>query len=296
MNIIGYGYVGKSLGKLFELNGLVYQVCDPVFKEGQFIYYDAEHLHQMVKYSEECLNDNNSTNYYFISVPTPSDPITGKCETKIVSSIIEKLLKFVTKKTTIVIKSTISPGTLDSIYYIVKDKEYIDVVFCPEFLRESFCIEDTLNSRHSIIGIPKKCPNTKRLTDELSILYKSILYPSVLDFKVYVRPGTICELFKYTINCFLAVKVWYFNEINEVCEKMNVEYSALQEIFPLEPRLGSSHTDVPGHDGKYGFGLGCLPKETKALTQLQKELDIPNTILQEITYRNENYFRQKSTK
>jgi nucleotide sugar dehydrogenase len=294
MNIIGYGYVGKSIGALFDRNHIMYQVNDPIPKSGSFLYYPPDKISKMIEYSESALNQgDNSVNYYFICVPTPSEEPTGRCNTSIVFSVVKELIKHCKNATTIIVKSTISPGTLEKLCALNTNTN-VSIIFCPEFLRESYCIEDTLNSSYSIIGLPQKEILNKNLALQLEDLYKNILYPSTPGFKVIVRAATICELFKYTINVHLAVKVWYFNEINEVCEKMNVPYSELQSLFYLEPRLGKTHTNVPGHDGNYGFGLGCLPKETKSLTFVQKELGIPNNILHEITKRNESYFRRKS--
>ncbi|CAK0746978.1 hypothetical protein CCP3SC1AL1_1490004 [Gammaproteobacteria bacterium] len=296
MNIIGYGYVGKSIGALLERNDIMYQVNDPLPKNGSFIYYAPDNISNMIHYSESCLN-KDTRNYYFICVPTPSEDYTGKCNTSIVFSVVKELIKHCKAPTTIIVKSTISPGTLTQLDLLIEKSNTetdLSIVFCPEFLRESYCIEDTLNSSYAIFGIPTNDPINKKVSLELETMYKNTLYPFNPNFKVYVRSSTICELFKYTINVHLAVKVWYFNEINEICEKMNVPYSQLQSLFELDPRLGKTHTDVPGHDGKYGFGLGCLPKETKSLTFLQKELNIPNDILKEITKRNESYFRRKS--
>jgi UDPglucose 6-dehydrogenase len=90
----------------------------------------------------------------------------------------------------------------------------------------------------------------------------------------------------------LAVKVWYFNEIYEISEKLGVDYEKLKILFSLDKRLGEYGTRVPGHDGKFGYGLSCLPKETRGMMKLQEELGIDNFALQEIIKRN-NYFRSK---
>jgi UDPglucose 6-dehydrogenase len=108
------------------------------------------------------------------------------------------------------------------------------------------------------------------------------------DLKTYEE----CELFKYTLNVHLAVKVWYFNEIYEICEKMGVPYENLKSMFTLDKRIGDYGTHVPGPDGKFGYGLSCLPKETRGMATLQGNLGIDNEVLQHIIQRN-NYFRTK---
>ena len=72
----------------------------------------------------------------------------------------------------------------------------------------------------------------------------------------------------------------------EICEKFDTPYDELRSLLPLDPRIGMSHTMVPGPDGKFGFGLGCLPKECRSLIYLQNLLGIPNTVLSELFNRN----------
>jgi UDPglucose 6-dehydrogenase len=103
---------------------------------------------------------------------------------------------------------------------------------------------------------------------------------------VYHRSYEECEMFKYTINVYLSVKVWYFNEIYELCGKFGIDYSQFrQDLLPLEPRIGMSHTVVPGDHGR-GFSGSCLPKETRGMKFLQGSLGIPNKVLDEILKRN----------
>ena len=90
----------------------------------------------------------------------------------------------------------------------------------------------------------------------------------------------------------MAVKVWYFNEIYEIADKLGLDYQTFKTMFPLDPRIGEYGTRVPGPDGKFGYGLSCLPKETSGMMKLQEELGIDNQVLKEIIKRN-TYFRTK---
>jgi len=163
----------------------------------------------------------------------------------------------------------------------------LNIVFCPEFLKEKTFQEDMYNAEFCLLGTSDK---NKNLNQEVGDVMKDLYKHKQIDviFKNYEE----CELFKYTINVFLAVKVWYFNEISEVCDRFGVKYDNLKELFHLEPRIGESHIDVPGHDGSFGFGGKCLPKETSALKHLQKRLGLPNEVLSSILDRND-YFRSK---
>ena len=119
-----------------------------------------------------------------------------------------------------------------------------------------------------------------------------MLYKHNPNFKCHIKTPEECELFKYTINTFLAVKVWYFNEIHSLCDKFNVDYQEFKTLFPLDPRIGEYGTQVPGASGNFGFSGSCLPKEIRAMSKVQSDLNIPNNVLEEIIRRN-NTFLEK---
>ena len=294
-NICGFGFVGGAIGYVLEKNKIeynVYDVIEPKTK-GNFIYYSD--IKNMISNSEK----NNVTNIYFISVPTPSDTI-GNCDTSIVESVVKDLSYNITKKSIILVKSTVRPGTTRTLYQKYS-KPYIDIIFCPEFLRELTAKEDMYNANFALFGNYHGIGT--EITDELSDLFKNFIYKhkkrSLFDkivnkkesFKCITKNFEEMELFKYTINTFLAVKVWYFNEIYEICEKFNINYQNFKVLFPLEPRIGKYGTTIPGDDGR-GFSKKCLPKETRGMRQLQKDLNIPNYVLNEILERND-FFRSK---
>ena len=82
------------------------------------------------------------------------------------------------------------------------------------------------------------------------------------------------ELIKYMNNCFFATKVSFMNEMKMLADKSNVDWKVAVNGFALDKRVGSSHLDVPGHDGKLGFGGSCFPKDIQALIHYAKSLDI----------------------
>ena len=271
LNIIGYGYVGGGLGHLCKSNNVPFCTFDVIQKDEPMAKMNTDNLEKLVEHSELY----NEDNVYTICVPTPSST-TGECDISIVESVIEKLYKTVKSKSNIVIiKSTVQPGTTRMLMNKFQDK--LEIVFCPEFLKEHTYKEDMYNADFCLVGSDNI--DTK-VSDVMRTLYKH----KAID--VICRSPEECELFKYTVNVFLAVKVWYFNEISEICNKFGVEYKGLQSLFKLEGRIGESHTDVPGHDNLHGFGGKCLPKETLALKYLQEKLGIPNKVLENIISRN----------
>jgi UDPglucose 6-dehydrogenase len=107
-------------------------------------------------------------------------------------------------------------------------------------------------------------------------------YPNV---PVTKTSSTIAELVKYVTNCFLATKVSFANEMQQICGKLEVDYDKVVEYAKLDPRLGSSHWAVPGpvptHEGKYvrGFGGHCFPKDLNALITVAKRLGVDPTVM-----------------
>jgi UDPglucose 6-dehydrogenase len=301
INIIGYGFVGQAIGNLLIKNKILFNVYDIIPKMSLSFFLT---LNGLVKTSET----NNHINIYFICVPTPSDPC-GNCDTSIVKNVIKQLSELISKESIIIIKSTIKPGTTREINYLYKQNKNIDIVFSPEFLREVSSNTDMYNTKQALFGIgvdSLQFPTLENyiLKNKIEYLFKNILYShkkikwyqrfskKFIPFKIYFGTFEEMELVKYTINSFLAVKVWYFNEIYELCEKLNIDYQIFKKLFPLEPRLGTYGQQVPGYDGKFGFGLSCLPKEILGMRQLQQELELPSNVLYEIIQRN-NQIRSK---
>lgn len=280
INIIGYGYVGGAVGYLCGKNNIKFNVCDLGDKSGPYNYFTSQ-LELLVGFSES----KNDINYYFIAVPTPSKE-DGSCDISIITSVLTKLNNLVTKKTRVIIKSTLVPGSCETFNKTYKN---IDIILSPEFLREATFKDDMYNAEFVLVGLP---PNTK-MEDytEILNLFKH-LYVHNKDIDIYMKSYEECELFKYTLNVHLAVKVWYFNEIYEITERLGIDYTKLKTMFKLDKRIGDYGTNVPGSDGKFGYGLSCLPKETRGMMKLQENLGIDNKVLKEIIKRN-NYFRTK---
>jgi len=92
--------------------------------------------------------------------------------------------------------------------------------------------------------------------------------------------STHAEMVKYLTNTFLSVKVSFANEIYQLCEGLNIDYDKVVEYATYDNRLGDSHWSVPGHDGDYGFGGHCFPKDLSAIIHLTKELGTLNNVLQ----------------
>jgi UDPglucose 6-dehydrogenase len=199
------------------------------------------------------------TDVIFVCVPTPMKE-DGSCDTSIVEGVVAELSKAVTRQTTVVIKSTVPPGTTARINDMYAN---LHVCFNPEFLTERNAINDFKNQDRIIIGGPHDG------TAILKQIYETA-YPNV---QVTKTSSTIAEMVKYTTNCFLAAKVAIANEIEQVCSKLEIDYDKVVEYAVKDKRLGMSHWSVPGPDGKKGFGGKCFCKDLNAFISLAESLD-----------------------
>ena len=91
--------------------------------------------------------------------------------------------------------------------------------------------------------------------------------------------GTIAEMIKYVTNTFLATKISFANEMYQLCEALDIDYDKVIEYARYDDRLGNSHWSVPGHDGDFGFGGHCFPKDIAALAYVANQLGVDRTML-----------------
>jgi len=190
------------------------------------------------------------TDIIFVCVPTPMRK-DGTCYTGIVEEVIREINETADGQI-IVIKSTIPPGTTDRI-----NQEYTrsTVIFNPEFLTEANFLEDFKNQSRIILGGDRKGTNKLRQ-----------VYSKVFPHATIVKTGSkTAEMVKYFINCFLATKVSFANEMYSVCEQVGIDYDKVVEYATYDERLGKSHWAVPGPDEDFGFGGHCLPKDLSAI-------------------------------
>lgn len=264
INIIGYGYVGGSIGYLCNKRGINYTITDTCDKSGNGEVSYFANLEETIHKSEV----DNEVNYYFICVPTPSK-YNHECDTSIVQSIFKIISETCTKKTVVIIKSTVSPGTTRKLHSFNKNKD-VSLFFSPEFLTEKNANLDVMNEKKLILGA------SDDKVDEAALYVVSKMYNST---EITSCQYEYAEMMKYTINVYLAQKVHFFNDIYDVCKKMAIDYDQLKKLVVMDSRISPSHTSVPGHDTKFGFGGSCLVKETKGMSYLRNQLGLDNIII-----------------
>ena len=245
IGIIGFGFVGKSIFEFFN-NLLDVKV------------YDIKKNDITVDSIKE-LTDNR---IIFICLPTPMKK-TGECDTSIIESVISELNDLSFKsKSKVIIKSTIPPGTTES---FIKKYTNLEIGFNPEFLTEANSIEDFKNQDRIIIGTHKK-----EYFQEIKTLYRIGFHNTQIIHSTPIE----AEMVKYVSNIYLATKVSFANEIYSICNFLDIDYNTVINIAKIDKRLGESHWQVPGPDGKRGFGGSCFPKDINALIYFCKDKNI----------------------
>ena len=244
VGIIGQGFVGKALKAGFEK----YYKTNTFDLNGKC---NCKNIEDLVDISD----------IIFVCVPTPMKK-DGSCDTSIVESVIGEIEDVDISGKIVVIKSTVPPGTTERLN---QKCENIQVIFNPEFLTEANYIDDFRNQNRIILGGPRP-----------GITKVKRFYSKIFPTTTIVKTGsTIAEMVKYMTNTFLATKVSYANEMKMICDKLNIDYDKVVEYSTYDERLGKSHWDVPGPDGKLGFGGSCFPKDLNALINLCAKMDIP---------------------
>jgi len=261
LGIVGQGFVGLALKAGFEKH---YEL------ETYDKYDESNSTCELFDLVAEC-------EVIFICVPTPMDK-DGSCHTDIVESVIEEIDKWVSSyhkdiKPTVVIKSTVPPGTTDRLH---KKYKNVDVIFNPEFLTEATFIEDFKNQNRIILG------GIRRGTNKLRQVYSKV-FPRTTIVKTGAK---YAEMVKYFTNCFLSTKVSFANEMKQICDGLDIDYDKVVEYATYDERLGKSHWAVPGPDGELGFGGHCLPKDLSALVFLAYHLKLEPTILNAVNKLN----------
>jgi len=246
IGIIGQGFVGNAIYQKFKS---YYEIKT----------YDLD--------SSKCNATEQETldnEIVFVCLPTPMNA-DGSCNVDLVENAVKRCSEFGVTKT-VVIKSTISPGTTARINSLYPN---LDVIFNPEFLTEANAVNDFNNQDRIILGGPR--PGTTKLRR----IYSKV-FPNAHIIKT---DSTHAEMVKYLTNTFLSVKVSFANEIYQICDKLNIDYDKVVEYATLDKRLGKSHWQVPGPDGDFGYGGHCFPKDLSALIYLADNLDIPINVL-----------------
>ena len=279
--VAGMGYVGLSLATLLSQENevvavdidekRVQKVNDriPPIEDKKIAEYFANkelNLKATLDYSEAL----DGAEYIIICTPTNYDVESGMFDTSSVEAVIDEVIKSGVD-TTIVIKSTIPVGYIDS---VKKEKGIDNIFFSPEFLREGKALEDNLYPSRIVVGAES----------EAAVKFGELLKNSALndDVEVIYMQSTEAEAVKLFANTYLAMRVSYFNELDTFAEMKHLDSKKIIEAICLDPRIGKNYCNP-----SFGYGGYYLPKDTKQLRQNYEEKNIPQKMIEATVQAND---------
>lgn len=253
IGIIGKGTVGSAVYEGLKLLGHDLSFHDPRFEHSS-------------------ITNIAHTDLVYVCVPTDSTP-EGNCDTSVVESVCHEL-DLMGYTGLVGIKSTVIPGTTDRISELYPN---LRVCFVPEFLRAATALED-FTHHHDVLVI-----GAHHQADFDLVKDSHGHYPNTT---VCIAPAA-AEMAKYFHNVHNALEITFANVINSVCEQLNIDYQQVYSAITKRSNINGTYLRAGG--SWRGFGGHCLPKDTRALNNLQQQLGLNYSLIQAVLADNQRF-------
>ena len=258
LGIIGFGFVGNAVGWAHSSDELI--IRDPKLEDSATLdkFIDCDGI--------------------FVCVPSPNTE-DGHCDASILQQTIKELLLVVHTQIPIICKTTAPPGV-----YAQLQKEYPNIVYCPEFLTQANANADYQNAKYFVIGGD----------DEWAVKAKEIIRHGVplVHENFIIVPIETASLYKYMMNSYLAAKVTFMNDFKKIADASGVAWQDLVNLSYEDDRIGYTHMDVPGPDGQYGWGGACFPKDVAAIRMEALDLGTELELLSQVEVINKKHRKE----
>lgn len=282
--VIGGGYVGVTVATVFSERGHEVALCERDgeklvrLRRGELPFFEPGLQEAYAKAQERGLAavqivDRDLASWadaVFICTGTPSGS-GGELDT---SGLFElcKSLPPLRRDCVLAVKSTVNPGTTDSLAALMFSRGYrCSVAFVPEFLSQGRALLDARAPSRVVLGVGSEQAKTHLLK-----LYEG--------FPVVSMRRKEAELVKLAANAYLAVRLAFFGELAALCSALDVEYGAVAKAVGMDPRIGGSYMDTGA-----GFGGSCLPKDSAALLSCSGRYSLPMTVVSGALAANERH-------
>lgn len=262
LGLIGGGFIGSAFARVFNH------------------YTDVKVFDLLPEKRTHSLQEVLDQDILIVAVNTPMKK-DGSADITAIRNALEMIRSNTVYWKPVIVKSTIPPDLMGEL--IEEFNESLYLVFSPEFLTERTAEYDLQQSTRFIFGVADENLSDECVQKQMIDHLFSIRFPAVPRYWVSYRTAS---LVKYFTNGYFANKISLFNEYKQIADEFRVDWHEVISLTMLDPRIGRSHFQVPGHDGKAGFGGHCFLKDVNALRYFSKARNLMTTVIDAIWRKN----------